>query len=373
MRATLAQIGTIIGAGVFAVPAMIGAWGIIPGTLGFMAVALIVLSVHLYLTEAALAYRPQARLTGFARHWLGPNAAAIGGVSLTLQIYGGALAYLILGGQFLAVLAHQVGIDLPLSVWQLLFWAVVACVVALKLNQLSRVAAFVTWLMVTTMLLIIGSLIGRIHPELVTVLPQHFTFEPYGVFLFALMGLNVIPELETIVAGKAGDMRLAVTRGTLGAAFLIYTFGVTVWLASGGVLGRSPTDVIALLPPALAFIVPLFGFLAVTTPFVTTMFDLRSMFHFDYHMRSWLAWIAALGIPLLLLLLTTHDFLAIIGFVGSIFDATTATVAVLAGRAALRAAGIAPLGSRGWLVQELIPALVIAALVFGGTLWLVIR
>ena len=373
MQATLALIGTIIGAGIFAVPSMIGAWGVIPATIGFGIVTLIVLAVHLYMAEAALAYRPQARLTGFARHWLGPFAARIGGTSLALQIYGANLAYLILGGQFLSVLFHQLGIDLPVFAWQLLFWCAIATIVALGLSKISRIAAFVTWLMVTAMLLIIGSLVGRLHFGIVTAIPSHFTFEPYGVFLFALMGLNVIPELETIVGGRHDDMRRSVVRGTLGAAALIYTFGLVVWLASGGMLGRGPTDVISLLPPALMFIVPLFGFLAVTTPFVTTAFDLRSMYRFDGHLPSWVAWAAALGVPLALLLLTTHDFLAIIGFVGSILDATTATIAVLAGRAALRHAGIAPFGTRGWWIQELVPALVCAALVFGGALWLVVR
>ncbi len=372
MRATLTLIGTIIGAGVFGVPAMIGAWGVIPATLGFAALTLVVLATHLLYAEAVLRYHPAARLSGFAEYWLGPFGGLTAGIAQSLQIFGINLAYLILGGEFLAVMGGAFGLELPGVYWQAAFWAAGAATALVGLGWMAKIEAFLTWILVAVMLLIIGAFAGSLDFSVILAMPSGFTFEPYGIFLFSLFGLTVIPELEDVVGGRRDDMRLAIIRGTLVAAALTYAFGVSAWLASSGTLGRDPTAIIGILPYGLALVVPLFGFLAVATSYFTTAFDLNSMFHLDFHFPKPLAWFVSLGVPLALLFLTARDFLATIGLVGSVFGAATAILAALMGRAALRRDKKVRAWSPPWWWQEVIPVAVAAFFVLGGLSWLFI-
>src|SRR3989344_2261737 len=329
LRATLALLGTVIGAGVFGVPAMMGAWGVVMGTVGFGAVTLLVLGVHLLLAEAVSTYHPDARLAGLAHHWLGSWGGTAAGMAQTLQTMGSNLAYLILGGEFLAALAWMLGVHLPPHAWQTIFWGLGVVVVLIGLGWMARIEAYLTWMLVGVMLVMI--------------------------FLFSLFGMNIIPEMEEITSGNAADLRVSVIRGTLVAALLTYAFGVSAWLASSGMLGRQVTGLIALLPPSLMVIVPLFGFLAVATSYFTTAYDLDAMFRVDFQFAPWLARIVTLGVPFALLFLTARDFLSVIGLVGSIFSAAVAVVCVLVGRAALRRSRRAAFGTVAWLQQELLP------------------
>lgn len=369
----MALVGTIIGAGIFGVPAMIGAWGVIPATIGFWLLAGLALIVHLFLVEAVIGYRPDGRLTAFARHWLGPGAATIAGVALALSVFGSNLAYVILGGEFFHAIAGFVGIQLSVLTWQVLFWMAGAVVVVVGLKWVTQVEAFLVWILIALLLLMCGVFFGRADLQPLLAFPRSLTFEPYGVFLYSLFGYTVIAEMELLVKGNRDDLRTSVMRGTLVSAGLTYLFGVSAWLAGSGVLGRDPVDLLLILPPWLAIVLPIAGFLAVATSFVTTAFDLRSMFRLDYRFPAWLASTVGLGVPLVLLFLTERDFLGTIGLVGSVFTATVAVFVLFMGRAAmLRARGEAVLFSARWWWQEATPIFGTFLLIAGAILWLLL-
>lgn len=374
LRATLALTGTIIGAGIFGVPAMIGAWGVIPATVGFWALAGLALVVHLFLVEAVVGYRPDGRLTAFARHWLGSGAALMAGVALALAVFGSNLAYVILGGEFFHAIAGFFGIShLSVFTWQVLFWVLGAVVVMVGLQWMARIEAFLVWVLVALLLLMCAVFLGRADWGAVLAPPPRFTFEPYGVFLYSLFGYTVIAEMELLVKGNRQDLRTSVVRGTLVSAGLTYAFGVTAWLAGVGVLGRDPATLLLILPPWLAVVLPIAGFLAVVTSFVTTAYDLRSMFRLDYHFPAWLAATVGLGVPILLLFLTDRDFLRTIGLVGSVFTPTVAVFVLFMGRAAmLRAWGAARVFSARWWWQEVVPILASFVLCVGAAVWLLL-
>lgn len=369
-KGTLLLLGTIIGAGIFGVPAMIGAWGVLPATLAFAVLTLIVLGTHLLYAEALLLETTHQRMPGQARVWLGRPMGTLTGFAFVLQTFGSNLAYLILGGEFLFVLAQIVRLPGSELVWQVLFWLFGSMTVLVGLRLVEKVEAFLTWILVAVIFVLTALFLYRVDFSFVLALPARFTFEPYGVFLFSLLGTTSMPEVEDIVRSNPHDMRLAIIRGSLGAAILTYMFGITAWLASGGVLGRHASDLAQLLPPAVAFIVPLFGFLAVGTSFLTMSLDMRNMFHFDYHFSKNTAWLVALGVPFALLFLTTRDYLATIGLVGATFSAFIAGTAALVGGAALRKKRKMKKFSTLWWSSTLLPALIVLAYLVGGITWL---
>jgi len=349
---------------------MIGAWGIIPSTIAFISLTGVVLSAHLLYVEALVANKKHSRIAGQAGYWLGKGPEALAGVIQALQVFGSNLAYIILGGEFMAVLAQIAGIEIPLLFWQVAFWLAGGILVLFGLKLVARVEAYLVWLLVAVIALLVAIFTLQIDFSIIFTMPEQWTFEPYGVILFALLGITTLPEVADVVNYRRSDVYKATIRGTLTAAVLTYGFGVTAWLASHGSLGRDPAEIVNLLPPVLAFILPLFGFLAVMTSFITSALDLRNMFHIDYHFTNAIAWIVALGVPFALLFLTSRDFLATIGLVGSMFGAALAIIVSFMGRAALRRGQNVKKWCTLWLWREAAPIVVTLFFLIGGIAWL---
>ncbi|MBD3251568.1 hypothetical protein GF380_03910 [Candidatus Uhrbacteria bacterium] len=370
-KGTLLLLGTIIGAGIFGVPSMIGVWGIVPFTGAFVVLTAVTLTAHLYYAEALIANKRHSRLAGQAKHWLGRGPSWFAGVVQALQIFGSNLAYIILGGEFIAVIAIVAGVEVPLLYWQVAFWLIGGIFVLYGLRLVTRVESFLTWLLVAVIVILVAVFTTQLDFTIIFNLPSSFSFEPYGVILYAILGATSLPEVAEVVHYRREDMHLSVIRGTLAAAILTYGFGITAWLASGGALGRDPAEVVLLLPPVLQILIPIFGLLAVMTSFIASALDLRNMFHVDYHFSNAFAWVVALGTPLALLFLTARDFLTTIGLVGSVFGATVALLSVLMGRAALRRRKRRIKWCTLWC--EVVPGIVVIFLLLGGVAWILVK
>jgi amino acid permease len=370
LKATLLLLGTIIGAGIFAVPSMIGAWGIFPSTIAFMILTSIMVIVHSYYGEAILCAKQKGHLIGRATYWLGPWAGRIAGALQSLQIFGSCLAYLILGGVFLS----WIGSSLPVSLlaWQCVFWALGALVVLYGLKAVARAEAVLTWGLIAVIVVIILIFGSSSHWNLIWVMPVAWNgFEPYGVFLFSLLGLVGMSEAAEIVEYKRSSLRKAIILSTILAASLTYLYGVTAWVASNGQLTRDASDVVRFLPSIVAFIVPLFGFLAVITSFISSALDLRNLFEKDMHATKMISWIVALGVPLVLLFMTPRDFMSTVGFVGSFFGAGIAIIVIWMGAAAIRQTQTKGNSGTIFLQTRLIPWLITIIFVSSGIMWLI--
>lgn len=372
-HATLLVIGTTIGAGVFGVPAMIGAWGVIPGTIGFAAIAAIALGTQMIFAEAVIGAGKPMRMMGYGKRWMGKEAGLVGGIMHILLILGSNLIYIILGGEFVGAIADMAGLHLPIITWQILFWAGGSIIVLYGLRLVDRVEHLLTWLLISVMMLLIALSIPRMDVSLVFDLPTRFSFEPYGVFIFSLLGLTAIPEAADLVRHNRSDLLKAVFRGSLISAILTYGFGVSAWLASGGSLGRGAVDVLSILPVRFAFVILIFGFLAVITSYITTALYLRNLFQMDFKLQKNAAFVVALGIPLILLFLTARDFLFTVGFVGSVLGAAIAILSVLLGQQALRNRLKPEKFSMMWWWSEVTPLAIAFVYIAAGIAWVMFQ
>ncbi len=319
LRAFLAMVGTIIGAGVFGLPAAFVRLGFIPASLLFGFLALVVTATHLILTEQLLATRERQRLAGLARRGLGEFAYRITSITYPLGIIAANYAYLILGGEFLQVLSRGLGLALPVAFWQVAFWIAIAFTISLGLKAMTAVDA---WLVPLKMIVLVVAvllatpLIDFQQAATATWSNWHL---PFGVFLFTLSGISAVGEAVELAGRRRRTALLAVTGGTLVSAFLSWLFGATIFLAAGGYPVRDAADIASVFPSALWWVVPLLGFLAVATAYVTTAHDLRATFQFDQKWKPWFAKGVAMFSPLVLLAFLSRDFLSAIGFIGAIF------------------------------------------------------
>jgi amino acid permease len=323
VRATLAMVGTIIGAGVFAIPAAMKGVGILTGSVIYWLLALVMLASHLEYVEVILsdAAMRRMRLPGHAQKVLGPWAGRLALITHPLQIMGASLAYLILGGQFLSSLASRVGLPNGELGWQLIFFACGAVTVYIGLKFVARVENKLTWVLVGLLVVCAGLFAAHADGSLFWTPGNLSVLAPVGVFLFALSGLPAISEVVEIAGRDRRISPVAVAAGTLGAAFLMWLFGVFAYAASGSGLGTNAMDLANGLPSSVAWLIPAVGFLAVASCFIVLTEDLKAMLHLDIRLPKPVAWAIALGGPLILLLFVTRDFLGTVSFVGSIFGA----------------------------------------------------
>lgn len=342
LRATLAMLGTIIGAGVFALPLAMQRTGILAGSVVYWTIALVALATHLLYAESILRTKGMAktRLPGQAGMILGPWWERLAFVSHPLQIMTACLAYIILGGEFLAVLAGAAGVPDSLLVWQAIFWFGGAVTVFFGLKAVAKVEAGMTWALVTAMLAASFLYATRADGRLFFEADWTQGFFPLGIFLFALFGLPVVSEVAELCRRDAERTRLAIAIGTIGAALVMWLFAVFAAAVVNGPL-TSPSDLVHGLPPSFAWLIPTVGFFAVATSFITLVQDLVSMLRLDVGFRPFTAWALALGAPIVFLLFITRNFLETVGVGGSIFSSVNGLIvsamAIAVGRAHPRA------------------------------------
>lgn len=272
-RATYAMIGTIIGAGTFAIPLAFKEMGILAGSVAYWIVALVILVTHLLFVEAVLWNRgmEKKRLPGYLEMAFGPWFKRFGYLTQAAQVTGACLAYLVLGGDFLAALAGRFGLPDQALLWQFLFWAGGAVVVFVGLKLVARIEAVLTIALVLLLLSAAAVYAPQADPVLFTGVHWGAVMPLLGVFLFSMFGWGVIPEVAAICGHERDKTRLAVAGGSLAAALLMWLFGVFAYAAIGGSLGSDPAELSRGLPEGLFWLIPAVGFLAVATSFITIL------------------------------------------------------------------------------------------------------
>ncbi len=320
-KSVLTVMATIIGAGIFALPPLFMEVGFWPGTILFGLITCLILITHLFMVEIVLTHKHGSRLTGFVQKELGPFAHWISAWTYPLQIVGANFAYIILGGEFLSLLFSWVGYQMPVLGWQMVFWAIGSIIVFKGLSIVAKIESFAAWMLILSMLTvaIISTYVAIPSVSFQFLHTWNPSWLPFGVFLFALSGLSVIGTAVDLVRYRAIDAYRAVTIGTVSAAVLSWLFAVTLVIASPHPLSSNPLELIQSLPIGLGWLIPLVGFLAVATSYITTAQELKMTLDHDFRFSESLSWMVAMGVPFLLLLVTNRDFLSVVGTVGAVF------------------------------------------------------
>jgi amino acid permease len=327
----LMLVGTIIGAGIFGVPMVFARMGLVTGSIVFWGVALLMLATHLLFIDLIARDKQQRRLPGYVGHVLGGWSEKLAIVTHSFHLIGASLAYLILGGEFFGIILEHVLPGVDVLFWQILFWVGGAVTVLSGLKSLSKVESVMTWGLIFVMVLMTA--IAGLQIEGPILLNSNWAQSAagLGIFVFALSGITIMPEIYEIGKRNVRRARLVTIAASLLTAFLTFAFAVAMYLAAGeGLVISSAIALNSIFPPAFGWILPLFGFLAVATSFLATAFDLQAMFQYDMKLSRWWAMSLTLGVPLLLLFITMRDFFTTIDIVGAVFGAANALLVVVA-------------------------------------------
>lgn len=327
-------IGTIIGAGVFAIPYAMSKAGFITGLINLFVLGMAVLFLNLVLGEIVLRTRKKHQLTGYADKYLGSTGRRLMTFSLIFVVYGALIAYLIGIGKSLSAVFGMQHINLVLFgmvlnfdvIFAFLFFVFGSSIIYLGITGVEKSELFMSSIIIFLILLISAISISGFTGENVMslgVFDVSKIFLPYGVILFALAGAIAVPEIGEEINDKK-QFRTAVILGTLLPAFLYFLFSFAIV----GICGSSTSEIaIVCLANKFGTFMLLFGNIfvvfAMATSFLSLGLGLKEMYNYDYKMKNLTSWILACFVPLILFILLSlyikqEKFFSIIDLTGGI-------------------------------------------------------
>ncbi len=311
--------GTIIGVGLFSLPYItlqVGFWVMLGY---FLILGTLVILVHLFFGELALATPDLKRLPGFAKLYLGKGGEKIAFCSSILGIFGAILAYLIVGGEFLANLFSPIfGGDS--FIWTLFYFSLGAILIFFGIRAIAKVEFW--GLILFFLILIVIFFKGFSQIKLANLFPSpDFSqlFLPYGLILFSLWGAALIPEVEEMLGERKNLLKKIIIISIL-IPVLVYLFFIYLIL---GITGSQTTESALtglrnFLGPGLVSLALFFGVLTTFTSFITLGLTLKKVFWYDLKIDKNIAWLITCFIPLILFLIGIKQFIPVIAFVGAV-------------------------------------------------------
>ncbi len=309
--------GTIIGAGLFALPYLTlktDPWIMV---LYFVVLGAVAVAVHYFFAEAALKTPNFIRLPGFVKHHLGKTGYKIALVSGTLSLMGGCLVYLILGGKFLFTSLSPV-FGLNETFYLLAYFTAGATLIFFGIKAIDKVQLIGLVLFFLAMATIFIKGRGDINFSGLTFESDPFyLLLPYGVVLFSLWGINLIPEAEEILGNKSHLLKKIVPFAVL-IPILFYAFFIFLILGLSGAQ-TSPDALSGLgnfLSSGAMFLVLMLAILTTFTSFIALGLTLKKTLWFDIGLNKHLSWAITCFVPISLYFIGLKDFVQIVGLVG---------------------------------------------------------
>ena len=313
LYATSTLIGTIIGAGVLGIPYVVAKSGFLLGFLNIAILTFAVLMIHLYYGEVVLRTKGHHQLSGYAGKYLGKWGKRIATFSLIFGIYGALIAYIIGEGD---VLSAIFGVS-PLFA-SVIFFIFASAIVYAGLKTISRFDFYLMSVAIIFCLTICAFLIPKVSLANLSTIDVSYAFYPFGVVLFALIGMSAVPEVHSILAHDQKYFKRAIMFGVLFSAvfYMIFAFVVV------GALGTGTTDVATIgiglaTSPTMIIFANLFAVLVMATSFLSLGIALTDMYHYDFKFHRFAAFALSCIVPLVLFLIGVKNFISTIAIAGA--------------------------------------------------------
>lgn len=311
-------VGTIVGAGLFSLPyvAVTTSFWIVVAY--FIVVGTMLLLLHHFYAEIGIQANHPHHLPGFAGRYIGTWAKRTTLISEGVGLFGAQLAYLIIGGNFLAQLFNFS--DTPYEPFFALIFFILGGFFVWR--GIKSVAETEFVLLIMLLMFVIGffgfSLINGTY-EPTSLGMQEEPLLPFGVIIFSLWGLSAIPELNIMFKKKEKKINRIIVTGIIISILIYLVFTWSVLSLSGETTTQeSLTGLRSLLPPGLFKFALVFGLLTTFTSFLGIGVALKRTFYDDYNLPMSTSWIITMGVPFILYLSGFDNFLDAISISGSI-------------------------------------------------------
>jgi tyrosine-specific transport protein len=321
-----------IGDGVFALPFIFYQAGWLTTLLYLIVLAVLVSAAHVVYLETLEKLGEKKRLLGLTREYLGDGGFWIGFVAIVVGLLLTLVAYLILGSQFIRLLAPNFSPSYGL----LIFWIIMAISVFMNDSHIVELELFGIACTTGIILLIFFTAWPAITFSGISAVNWPNAFLPFGAVLFALAGwTSVEPAYESRKrSGKTPEVWRALALGTFFVAALYVLF-------AAGILGSAP----AIAPDTISGLVgwplwkrdllAIFGLIAVGTVYLPISREIKNSLEKDMNWSKTASRALILLVPIALIFLGLTNFLVVVGLVGGLFLSTQYLLIITVGRRAL--------------------------------------
>lgn len=334
--AVSALIGATIGAGIFGLPYAAAKAGFIPAAALLAALGAITIITNLMFAEVTLRTKKKGRIVLYCQKYIGKSGKTISMFIALFSLYSSMLAYIIIGGIFLnSIFSKTFGGD-EFFYSSIVFIFVTAGIYAgLKLINVIELA-----MVILLLAAIFGIMFKGIYFVDVGNLSTYNisqSFFPFGVILFSMGALSVIPEFEHIIRKEQERIKNAIIWGT-SIPIVIYLLFMAVVV---GVTGQNTTrDALSGLNIAIGDgVVTLglvLGIIAIVTSYLIIGINLKEIFWYDYDISEKKSWVLACFIPFVIFALGLRDFITVVSFAGGVAGGLTGILVVILFYAAKR-------------------------------------
>lgn len=318
LKALSVFIGTVIGVGIFGLPFIAYKAGFLVVLFYFLLMVGIVILVHLLFGEICLGTKEAHRFPGYAEIYLGSVWKKVVLVTGLIGIFGALLAYLIVGGEFLRVFfSPWLGGDF--LIYALAFFACGSYLIFKGIKSVSQIELILLFVLLAILVLFFFRAIPFINFDYFKEVNLQFVTFPYGVILFSLWGLSIVPELEEMLKSDREKMKKVITWGILISAVVYLIFIFIIFGASGPNTSKTGIDgFIGVVGDGILLFGFLFGVITCFTSFLSLGLTLKKTLWLDFGVPKNLSWFITCFFPLLFLFLGFREFIDIIGLIGAL-------------------------------------------------------
>ncbi len=336
LKALSVFVGTVIGVGIFGLPYVAYKAGFSIVLLYFLLMAGIAVLIHFLFAEICLATKGEHRFPGYVGRYFGSFWKRVTLLTGSIGIFGALLAYLIVGGEFLQFFFSPFwGGDSLLYV--LIFFILGAYFVFRGIKSISQIEFALLLILFAILTLFSVKAIPFINTDYFTDINWEFAALPYGVILFSLWGMSIIPEIKEMVKGKRQELKKVIAAGALLSVFVYLLFIFIVLGVSGPNTSKTGMsgfiDVVGNGTLVFGF---LFGVITCFTSFLSLGLTLKKIFWYDFNIPKNIAWFITCFVPLSLFLFGFKEFIDIIGFTGALTIGIDGTIIIFLYRKFLR-------------------------------------
>lgn len=329
LKALAVFSGTIIGVGIFGLPYVAMKTGFLVVILYFIAIAILAIVVHCLFGEVARDTHRIGRIPGYAEEYLGPRAKKIAFIFSALGLIGALLAYLILGSEFLYLFLGQYLGGLPIF-YLLVYFLAGAFLIYRGIRNIAQFEFIMLIVFIALLLLFFYRGLPFIRFENFTTFNPHLITFPYGVVLFSLWGIALVPEIKEMVERDRKKLRKVISFGIIIAALCYLLFIFTILGTSGSNTSKNAISGFAqTIGNRIVMIGYIFGLITTFTSFITLGLTLKKIFWYDFKIPEKISWAIACFIPLILYFCGLKNFIDVIGLTGAVMLGLEAIIVIL--------------------------------------------
>ena len=332
--ASTTLVGTVVGAGILGIPYIVAKTGIIYGAILMIVLGLGYMLINLFVGEIVLRTKKQHQLPGYVGKYLGRWGKRAMTFSVLVGAYGALTAYLIGEG---ATLHSIFKFGTPL-LYSLIFFLITFYIIYKGVKATGKAELVLISLLFLVILLIGIFSFHKIELQHLAYMNLGKIFVPYGVILFAFLGLSSIPEMQEELGKDKKLLKKAIIIGSVIPIVLYIIFSVVIV----GIVGLNnfealgPNERIATIAlgvyshPIMNVFANLLAILAMFTSFLTIGIALVEVYHYDYGLSRKLSLFLAFSLPLLVVVFKLSSFIVVLGITGAVAGGLDGILIILA-------------------------------------------